>query len=1265
MRVLWIITLALFAPHALGQDAPLKSGSIAGKELAEVIKLLDAKKTVEAVDKLRRLIETSGSELVTTDGKHYRPLVRVAQGIQQGLPLGEKRTIFDRSDAPAKKLLDEGKTNRDPVPLRTLVDRYFLSAYTEEALLLLADLAFERGEFRAAESYRLRLLPTSSANEDVSVEGVQTPREQLQASILLAMIFQGDLNRTRTELAAFRKEFPMAQGHLAGRTGNYAEILQSTLDRPPITRQEPAPTGDWPTFGGDYSRTGQPLSKLPRYWRSRATWQTPFPDDNRTTYPKLASTKAVGLHPVTLNGTGFVADATRVMGFDIRTGEMRYLYDITPELDLVRRDLRTASLPLTVDADFTLTTAENCVFARLGATDMVPFPQNANGKSVNASYLVCFGQAKDGQWAVKWKLAPPVPETAPAAWEAAPVVHQGKIYAAFLRETANGLMSALACYTLSDNTPEKPLWVVDLADVRPNEKSEPRHRAEPLTLAAGQLVYCTHTGSIVAVDAARGKLSWAYQYPRSAKPTPYLRDVNPAVAEAGVVYVAPTDSDRILALDAINGRLLWAVENVQVDQFLGIMHGKLIVAISGPLKGLRGYDKHTGLDVEPVGWKIHDDPQLGSWGRGLVSEDAVLWPTKSGVFFVRPTDGLPLGPRLAGPHGNLAFADGVLLVGTPTGVMGYVANPDEKPSPTGFTKLDVAETDWRQGNLDLAQKTWANLINDKTQNPEARATAVMRLVHFLPKGGGEAAMKSFSEVHVGVNDIASQTLLNPSGVPKRLSRLLREHFAVPDALPVALKPRSALPREASALPTFGAGAEVEMQLLPSPLCHPVRDFSGRRLAMLDDRPVFLVTEPGKVHACTVGGPAVWSVTHNTRLNITHGEAGEGAIFLAGSEGAMRLDAESGRVVWSMVWPEHGVPLSPLPSLPPEMQFPTSLGLANFALTPQHLIARYGETHLVALDRTTGEVAWFRAASGATRLVNPLGEPAKFNRHFAVTDLTLLTQVTPNLLASWSETAGSKLANFRIGFSDWQQPPQMLSDNLTAHANGPGSITAINTRGHEPRWTWTAPGETSLTGVAPQFRTVPGGLLVAVSRNHGVEVLRLNEAGRSLRNRGMLWPVARVNLLDGDVDATATYVPAEGQIFAVRHNDGKLKWPTAVDLTTRTLTTPELAWQTIAGLRCIAAVPQNAVPMENFTAVARRLLARFAARPTVRMLPGLACVLGEACTESRLPIVLLDPETGDTLAKHDLNCTGPSVAVAARGNFLVVATVGRAYLLKSR
>ena len=143
-------------------------------------------------------------------------------------PRGGSHTVFfpasrkpalksyqDRIDDPARKLLAAAKRTNDTAPLWDLLDRYFVSRPADEGLLLLGDLLFERGEYRAAERMWQRLLPDGGA--DLVYPGSRLDPAVVRARIVLAIIYQNDLERAARDLIAFRKRHPARAAHSPGK----------------------------------------------------------------------------------------------------------------------------------------------------------------------------------------------------------------------------------------------------------------------------------------------------------------------------------------------------------------------------------------------------------------------------------------------------------------------------------------------------------------------------------------------------------------------------------------------------------------------------------------------------------------------------------------------------------------------------------------------------------------------------------------------------------------------------------------------------------------------------------------------------------------------------------------------------------------------------------------------------------------------------------------------------------------------------------------
>jgi hypothetical protein len=85
-----------------------------------------------------------------------------------------------------------------------------------------------------------------------------------------------------------------------------------------------------------------------------------------------------------------------------------------------------------------------------------------------------------------------------------------------------------------------------------------------------------------------------------------------------------------------------------------------------------------------------------------LSDDLFVWPTHAGLFALRTRDGMPARQPIPGPHGNLAFADGVLLCATPTELWGYVSPSQARPG--------VMSTG--------SGKRWANHLDDPPPSPD-------------------------------------------------------------------------------------------------------------------------------------------------------------------------------------------------------------------------------------------------------------------------------------------------------------------------------------------------------------------------------------------------------------------------------------------------------------------------------------------------------------------------------------------------------------------
>ena len=150
--------------------------------------------------------------------------------------------------------------------------------------------------------------------------------------------------------------------------------------------------------------------------------------------------------------------------------------------------------------------------------------------------------------------------------------------------------------------------------------------------------------------------------------------LTPCLYHGGIVIVAPSDSEELMALDALSGSVLWKrTLGDRIRHLLGVADGRLIV--SG--------NQLWGLDVEPgrVQWRLgYTDPSGHGYGRGLLAGDLVYWPLREEIFLVSQSQGtierrVALKPVYGQTGGNLLIAGGRLVIAGPEELVVF-GNPD-------------------------------------------------------------------------------------------------------------------------------------------------------------------------------------------------------------------------------------------------------------------------------------------------------------------------------------------------------------------------------------------------------------------------------------------------------------------------------------------------------------------------------------------------------------------------------------------------------------
>jgi hypothetical protein len=199
--------------------------------------------------------------------------------------------------------------------------------------------------------------------------------------------------------------------------------------------------------------------------------------------------------------------------------------------------------------------------------------------------------------------------------------------------------------------------------------------------------------------------------------------------------------------------------------------------------------------------------------------------------------------------------------------------------------------------------------------------------------------------------------------------------------------------------------------------------------------------------------------------------------------------------------------------------------------------------------------------------------------------------------------------------------------------------------------YEAGGESSLAGDPAQVRAWGDAVLVAVRRNHGVDLDRVDPRdGKSAWADGpAFFDASRLDLGTADADAQRVYVPITGKLFAHGLDDGKPVWE--ADL-------PAGTWVVRAGRQAVIAYPAEALAEEPIAAIWARVYRSFLRDPLPWRLPWLAAIVYDSWTIRTVPVLLFDPETGKRLKKLNVPARGPNVTAWFEGELAVVATGDR-------
>jgi outer membrane protein assembly factor BamB len=584
-------------------------------------------------------------------------------------------------------------------PARVPADRFEVARRAADLpaeIATLLDTWYQRNELSSPARFELHgadVLPDDVAQKLVefwkarhypptrlAYPGTALSRADVRARLVLVSIMEGSLARARDELDALGRLHPGAQGRLAGRSVKYGDALAAMIKS---AESWPGPTlsQDWPTFGGSPARTKVPPRNFdlgPLAWEPISLGE-PLSAD--ATNSRAYSLRRIGedahrllsYYPVVAGDLLLVNNQRQIFAFNVHTGKPAWpsddksrpageIFADKSPIGYAGRMSRGIGVPR-----FTMTVHDGKLYARMGSPVT---SRPLESPESRAGYLLCLDLEAEGRavWKPDGRL---LPDDDRWAFEGSPIIDGENMYVA-MRKSDVRPQAHVACFDAATGRRRWRTMICAAETSAGGQFEEMSHNL--LTFEQGTLYYNTNLGAVAALSARDGRLQWISLYPRARKAAPdgldqrtahFYRDLNPCIYYRGTLLVAPADSESILALDAGTGETMWQSQLAEdVVHLLGVGHDNLVASGDSLwwIDARRGKVLKRWPDTTPLGY-----------GRGILSGDYVLWPTRDAVHVLSQSTEPGRGPSREpiqltdgrqATGGNLIVADGVLLIAT-------------------------------------------------------------------------------------------------------------------------------------------------------------------------------------------------------------------------------------------------------------------------------------------------------------------------------------------------------------------------------------------------------------------------------------------------------------------------------------------------------------------------------------------------------------------------------------------------------------------------
>jgi hypothetical protein len=564
------------------------------------------------------------------------------------------------------------------------VDQSFLSSYGDDALLHLGDAAFERGDYNSARRYweriapGLRFVPNNHehlyrasnrslwlpfvgvkvadvwpivaplfANPSPPTELVYPDTDlsvpEVRARLVMASLMEGNWERARIEIELLRQEAPAATGTIAGRSGRLVELLSELAVQARSWPSIPS-SGDWPTFAGSADRQ-HPVPELAQL-SNEPLWSVPLP--RWASEREALSLKRVRVaensfrllphHPLIVNDLAVVQTGPsreEVQAYHLRTGE-----PVLPAIERSRAPIEILNRTSVFGVPRFAPTAAGTNLCLLDGFTLV---SAADDRQRLPAKLETIDLAADRK--LLWDYSPKAPAWPDSFTLAGPPAVAGpRVFVTLRSREAGREQTHVAALDLRDG---RLLWRQMVGTAEPFVEPTITVFTHLMLTVRHETVYCnTNNGLVAALEASTGHVRWQTSYPRSGSEDPaadrnklhLYRDLNPCLLYRDILVVAPTDCNRLFALDATTGIPVWVTPaELAADavHLLGVSQDRLVV--SGEC--VYWFEIHSGrlVGLFPESFKAAAGfarPEPRGYGRGVLAGQHLYWPTRDAIVVI-------------------------------------------------------------------------------------------------------------------------------------------------------------------------------------------------------------------------------------------------------------------------------------------------------------------------------------------------------------------------------------------------------------------------------------------------------------------------------------------------------------------------------------------------------------------------------------------------------------------------------------------------------